>query len=551
MSGDPTLERIAQGNGLALCAAGPWTARFAPDLERIVAEAEKLAGSRPNIFIDVSQVSKLDTFGAWLIERLRRSLTQGGVEAKIAGLSANYSSLVDEVRRVKASPALETSSVTITGMLDQIGRSVAGIGGTLVSLIDMLGAVLAAAGRCLIHPAGFRLTSTVHHLEQVCWRAVPIVVLITFLIGCIISQQGIFHFRQFGADIFVVDMLGVLVLREIGVLLVAIMVAGRSGSAYTAELGSMKMREEIDALRTMGFDPIEVLILPRMLALVLALPILAFLGAMAALYGGGLVAWLYGGVDPEAFLLRLRDAISIDHFIVGMIKAPVMAAVIGIVACVEGLAVQGSAESLGPAHDLLGGEGYLLRHRDGRRVRDLLRIDRNVTMALQPASDAIIRVRDITVQFGKNRILDGLNLDVKRGEILGFVGPSGAGKSVLTRTIIGLVPKVAGSIEVFGVDLDAADAKARRGVERRWGVLFQQGALFSSLTVRQNIQFPVREYLSLSQRLLDEITIAKLGMVGLKPEVVDRYPVGTLRRHDQARGAGARAGARSGTGVPR
>ena len=112
-----------------------------------------------------------------------------------------------------------------------------------------------------------------HHLEQVCWRAVPIVVLITFLIGCIISQQGIFHFRRFGADLFVVDMLGVLVLREIGVLLVAIMVAGRSGSAYTAELGSMKMREEIDALRTMGFDPIEVLVLPRMLALIIALPI--------------------------------------------------------------------------------------------------------------------------------------------------------------------------------------------------------------------------------------------------------------------------------------
>ena len=107
-------------------------------------------------------------------------------------------------------------------------------------------------------------------------------------------------------------------------------------------------------------------------------------------------------------------------------------------------------------------------------------------------SDAIIRVRDITVQFGKTRVLDGLNLDVKRGEILGFVGPSGAGKSVLTRTIIGLVPKVSGRIEVFGVDLDAANAAERRGVERRWGILFQQGALFSSLTVRQNIQFPVR-----------------------------------------------------------
>ena len=139
-------------------------------------------------------------------------------------------------------------------------------------------------------------------------------------------------------------------------------------------------------------------------------------------------------------------------------------------------------------------------------------------------TDAIIRVRDITVQFGTTRVLDGLNLDVKRGEILGFVGPSGAGKSVLTRTIIGLVPKLAGRIEVFGVDLDKANTAERRGVERRWGILFQQGALFSSLTVRQNIQFPVREYLKVSQRLLDEIMVAKLGMVGLKPEVADRYP---------------------------
>ena len=139
-------------------------------------------------------------------------------------------------------------------------------------------------------------------------------------------------------------------------------------------------------------------------------------------------------------------------------------------------------------------------------------------------SDPIIRVRDVCVQFGATKVLDGLSLEVKRGEILGFVGPSGAGKSVLTRTIIGLVPKVAGSIEVFGVDLDAADTSARRAVERRWGVLFQQGALFSSLNVRQNIQFPVREYLNVSQRLLDEITIAKLGMVGLRPEVAERYP---------------------------
>jgi phospholipid/cholesterol/gamma-HCH transport system permease protein len=169
----------------------------------------------------------------------------------------------------------------------------------------------------------------------------------TFLIGGIISQQGFFHFRKFGADEYVVDMVGILLLREIGVLIVAIMVAGRSGSAYTAELGAMKMREEIDALRTMGFDPVDMLLLPRVIALIVALPLLTFLGSMAALYGGGLVAWLYGGMSPEIFVTRLREAISITHFKVGLIKAPFMALAIGIVACSEGLKVKGSAESLG------------------------------------------------------------------------------------------------------------------------------------------------------------------------------------------------------------
>jgi len=145
----------------------------------------------------------------------------------------------------------------------------------------------------------------------------------------------------------VVDLLGFLVLRELGVLIVCIMVAGRSGSAYTAELGAMKMREEIDALHTMGFDPVEVLILPRIVALIIAVPILTFLGSMAALYGGALVCWLYGGIDPAVFLERLKEAITLDTFKVGMLKAPFMALIIGTVACVEGFRVRGSSESLG------------------------------------------------------------------------------------------------------------------------------------------------------------------------------------------------------------
>ncbi len=165
-------------------------------------------------------------------------------------------------------------------------------------------------------------------------------------------------------------------LRELGVLIVAIMVAGRSGSAYTAELGSMKMREEIDALSTMGLDPVEVLILPRVIALICALPILTFVGSMAALYGGGLVAWFYGGMGPAIFIARLHDAVSVTSFEVGIIKAPFMALVIGLVACSEGLRVSGSVGVARQADDDLGREIDLPGDRPRRIVRDLFCIDR-------------------------------------------------------------------------------------------------------------------------------------------------------------------------------
>ena len=182
-----------------------------------------------------------------------------------------------------------------------------------------------------------RFTSLVAQLDRVGLRAIPIILLITILIGGIIQQQSIFQLRKFGAESYAVNLTGILVLREIGVLLVAIMVAGRSGSAYTAELGSMKMREEIDALRTMGLDPAEVLILPRLLALVIALPILGLIGSIAALFGAGLVGWIYAGISPTIFMARLDDAISVTHFEVGMYKAPFMALVIGIVSSIEDL----------------------------------------------------------------------------------------------------------------------------------------------------------------------------------------------------------------------
>jgi phospholipid/cholesterol/gamma-HCH transport system permease protein len=296
----------------------------------------------------MSGVRELDTLGAWLLEKMSRRATHDGHQAAVAGVAENYAGLLEEVRQVnRNTPAPAAARNPVAIKLEDLGRAALGTSEDIAVFLQMLGALCAASLRVLRRPRTLRLTSLTYQFYRVGWQAIPIVVLITFLIGAIIAQQGIFHFRKFGAESYVVDMVGILVLRELGVLIVAIMVAGRSGSAYTAELGSMKMREEIDALSTMGLDPIDVLILPRIVALVLALPILTFIGSMAALYGGGLVAWFYGGMGPAIFIARLHDAVSIASFEVGMIKAPFMALVIGIVACSEGLRVKGSAESLG------------------------------------------------------------------------------------------------------------------------------------------------------------------------------------------------------------
>jgi phospholipid/cholesterol/gamma-HCH transport system permease protein len=329
-------------------AAGSWTAADAAALQTNVDAILRALPVAPAVVLDVSGVKRLDTFGAWLLERLLRSLTTAGHKAIVIGVPDRFRGVLDKVHHTnhRDFPPRQRARGLIP-FLETIGRAAAASGSDLLTFVRMLGALGEAFVQTLLSPATFRFTSAVHHLDRVAWQAVPIILLITFLIGCIIAQQGIFHFRKFGADEYVVDLVGILVLREIGVLLVAIMVAGRSGSSYTAELGSMKMREEIDALRTMGLDPVKVLILPRVFALICAMPILTFLGAMAALYGGGLVAWLYGGMNPAVFVARLREAISIDHFEVGMIKAPFMALVIGAVACDEGLKVRGSAESLG------------------------------------------------------------------------------------------------------------------------------------------------------------------------------------------------------------
>ena len=346
--GEVLLKSQLKGERLELAASGSWTAAHAGELETLVDSVAGEAIKAKNVSIDMAGVREFDTFGAWLLERLTRAWSSTGAKTEIVGLPPHDRNLLEEMHGVnRERPRAPSRENRIVGALASVGRAGARFGRDFMLFADMLGAIGVAAARVLVRPSEFRFTSTVNQLDRVAWRAVPIILLITFLIGGIISQQGIFHFRRFGAELYSVDLVGILVLREIGVLIVAIMVAGRSGSSYTAELGSMKMREEIDALRTMGFDPVEVLILPRILVHIVALPVLTFLGCMAALYGGGLVAWLYGGISPEIYLSRLTEAISLTHFKVGMLKAPFMGLVIGVVACAEGLKVKGSAESLG------------------------------------------------------------------------------------------------------------------------------------------------------------------------------------------------------------
>ena len=336
----PLVEFETTPRELVVVGAGAWTAAHAEQLEQELSVRPEGAGQ---VRVDMGRVSELDTFGAWTLERLMR---ESG-EAPVLELPERFRGLFDLVRPTnrRIPPVGQRLGPLVSGIA-ALGRAIVAAGADSLRYAGMTGALVLTLLASLARPRRLRYPSIVNQLDRVGLRAIPIVALITLLIGAIIAQQGFFHFQKFGAEDYVVDLVGILVLREIGVLIVAIMVAGRSGSSYTAELGSMKMREEIDALRTMGRDPMEVLVLPRVLALVIALPLLAFIGDLAALCGGSLVASRYG-MDSLVFLSRLREAVSVGDLEVGLIKAPFMALVIGLVACTEGMKVKGSAESLG------------------------------------------------------------------------------------------------------------------------------------------------------------------------------------------------------------
>ncbi|MFY8041081.1 MAG: ABC transporter permease [Bosea sp. (in: a-proteobacteria)] len=342
----PGFEIHRDGERAVIALAGEWTLDHGRRLERLAEQLPVSLGEVRRAVLDIGGIQRLDTLGARVIDQLSHELGSEGVSVEITHARREHATLLEAVRTRTAVVARPRRSRLIEILAD-IGRTVVSAGQDLVRGISFIGEVVIAIGRVLIRPQRFRWAALINQLEQIAFRGAPIIILITFLVGCIVAQQGIFQLRRFGATAFVVDLVGIITLRELALLLCAIMVAGRSGSAFTAEIGSMKMREEIDALRVMGLNPVDVLVVPRILALIIAMPILTFLASMAGLFGAGLTAWFYGGIAPETFVARLQSVINYRHFSVGLIKAPFMAIVIGAIACIEGMNVKGSAESLG------------------------------------------------------------------------------------------------------------------------------------------------------------------------------------------------------------
>lgn len=342
------FEESRDGSAITLTLSGDWRHH---SVGRIDQKMRDVAGdgSKVHVTVDLTSVDFMDTAGAWLIRRISTRLEKAGGTVRLRGGDPRIHHLIGflEPREENLDSNVANRPPLFERIFAPIGSAMVEFWDDLIASLGVLGAAVRGAQMKLGHGAGVSPASVVSQVEQMGVRAVPIILLMSFLIGGIIAQQGAFQLRYFGAEIFVVDLVSILQLREIGVLLTAIMIAGRSGSAITAEIGSMKMREEIDALTVMGLNPVGVLVFPRLVALCIALPLLTIVANFAALVGAATITWAYSGITPDIFVSRLREAIDMSTVLSGMIKAPFMALIIGIVASVEGMKVGGSAESLG------------------------------------------------------------------------------------------------------------------------------------------------------------------------------------------------------------
>lgn len=340
------LDVESTPTGRRVLLRGPLTVEQASGLERALCAIKPIRNEE--ICFVFKEVTAFDTIGAWLIYRTMRDLRFAGAKPSYMNASPQQEGLIEQALINDAPCPIRPrrrSSVII--QIEEVGKGTIEFLESVGQILSFLGLVLLRFARASVQPGRIRLTSTVHHVEQTGLKALPIVGLLCYLIGLVIVQQGAEQLRQFGADVFVVDLVGIATLRELGILLTAIIVAGRSGSAFTAQIGSMKLQEEVDALRTIGLDPIETLVLPRLTALVIVMPLITVYADLMMLAGGATWAWLALDITPDAFISRLQDAVVFSTFQVGVVKAPVFGLVIAVAGCFNGLAVAGGAASVG------------------------------------------------------------------------------------------------------------------------------------------------------------------------------------------------------------
>jgi phospholipid/cholesterol/gamma-HCH transport system permease protein len=293
--------------------------------------------------IDLSEIERMDTVGAWIVYRTVRDRN-----AKVIGASRDEVSLLKQVaefdKPAKVHPEEKPSFIRV---LTEIGEAMADMGRTLLGLLGFFGATLIGFAAVIKRPKRFRLNAVVQRFDVVGVRALGIIGLMSFLIGIVIAQQGSVQLAQFGAEVYTINLIGRITIRELGTLMTAIMVAGRSGSAFAAQIGTMKITEEIDAMRTIGVSPIEALVIPRMFAAVVMMPLLAFWSMLLALIGGGVFVWLDLEIPPLTYIQRLQEVIPITDMWVGLIKAPVFGFIIALAGCFQGFQVQGNSEEVG------------------------------------------------------------------------------------------------------------------------------------------------------------------------------------------------------------
>jgi len=346
MADEGWIEASGEGDALVLHAGGQWRITEAAALDaKLGALRLPPAG---HVRLDLGAIAALDTAGAWLVLRLERALAARGCVVTIANLAPDLKPLLRQVEKgpAEALPPPRRVNAVIAGIA-AIGAGMIEFLRTAVGQLDFLGLVVLGLLRTLSRPGRVRFIALSTHMERAGVAALPIVGLLSFLVGMVTAFQGAQQLQRFGAEIFVVDLLGIGFLREMGVLLTAIIVAGRSGSAFTAEIGAMQVNEEIDAMTTLGLDPIEVLVLPRLFALLLMLPLLAFYADAMGLLGGAFLCWVSLDIPPPVFLNELHRALMPETFWLGLVKAPFFAGTIALVGCREGLQVTRSAESVG------------------------------------------------------------------------------------------------------------------------------------------------------------------------------------------------------------